>query len=191
MPRPPAHDRNALIDRARDLFWQRGWAGTSMKDLEAALDMRPGSFYAAFGSKDALFALALERYAQDGARTLSRLVENLGPMEALKAHLRSFADPHRDGTRACMLVKTLLEVGGRDDSLSATASSLLDQIEDRLVEVFVQAQAAGQVAPTHDPRRLARRFQANITGLRASAERPGFDAISLAEELVADLDRLA
>ncbi|MEL7079866.1 MAG: TetR/AcrR family transcriptional regulator, partial [Pseudomonadota bacterium] len=34
MPRKPAYDKNALIDRARDLFWKQGWAGTSLKDLE-------------------------------------------------------------------------------------------------------------------------------------------------------------
>ena len=63
MPRKPNYDRNKLIERARDLFWKRGWAGTSLKDLEAVLQMKPGSFYAAFGSKEALFALAMEKYA--------------------------------------------------------------------------------------------------------------------------------
>ena len=66
MPHKPNYDRDELIVRARDLFWKRGWAGTSLKDLEAVLQMKPGSFYAAFGSKEALFALAMEKYATDG-----------------------------------------------------------------------------------------------------------------------------
>ncbi|MEO1734071.1 MAG: helix-turn-helix domain-containing protein, partial [Pseudomonadota bacterium] len=61
MPRKPEYDRDDLIDRARNLFWKRGWAGTSLKDLEAELKLKPGSFYAAFGSKDALFELSLDR----------------------------------------------------------------------------------------------------------------------------------
>ncbi len=72
MPCKPEYDRDLLIDRARDLFWQRGWASTSLKDLEATLQMKPGSFYAAFGSKDALFGLALDKYALDGAERLRR-----------------------------------------------------------------------------------------------------------------------
>ena len=70
MPRKPNFDRDELIERARDLFWERGWAGTSLKDLEAALQMKPGSFYAAFGSKERLYSLALEKYAADGQARL-------------------------------------------------------------------------------------------------------------------------
>lgn len=161
-----------------------------MKDLEVALDMRPGSFYAAFGSKDALFILALERYARQGAEALDALADTLSPLVALKAHLRSFARPRQEGHRACMLVKTLLELGGRNDALSVTASTLLDGMEARFAALFQAAQDAGQIDQTHDVAGLARRYQADITGLRASAERPGFDAAALAQELVADLDRL-
>ncbi|MEM8803455.1 MAG: helix-turn-helix domain-containing protein, partial [Pseudomonadota bacterium] len=66
MPRKPEYDRDDLIDRARTLFWRKGWAGSSLKDLEDKLKINPGSFYAAFGSKDALFELTLDRYATDG-----------------------------------------------------------------------------------------------------------------------------
>lgn len=191
MPRAPAYDRDALIDRARDLFWTRGWAGTSMKDLEVALDMRPGSFYAAFGSKDALFALALERYARDGKAALDRMVEERTPLSALRAHLLGFAAPQAGPARACMLVKTLLEVGGRNDALSARANALLDGMEVRFAQLFAAAQQAGEIAAHHDPARLARRYQADITGLRATAERPGVDALALAQEMATDLDRLA
>ncbi|MGU0800458.1 helix-turn-helix domain-containing protein, partial [Pseudomonas aeruginosa] len=51
MPRPARHDRQQALDRAVDLFWERGYHATSMKHIEQALDMRPGSLYATFGSK--------------------------------------------------------------------------------------------------------------------------------------------
>ena len=84
MPRKPNYDRNDLIERARDLFWKRGWAGTSLKDLEATLQMKPGSFYAAFGSKEALFAFAMEKYAADGHERLKALAQKHGPVKALQ-----------------------------------------------------------------------------------------------------------
>ena len=84
MPRKANYDRDALIERARDLFWKRGWAGTSLKDLEAELQMKPGSFYAAFGSKEALFSLALEKYATDGRERLKTLAQENGPIKALQ-----------------------------------------------------------------------------------------------------------
>ena len=64
MPRKAAFDRHAALERAMTLFWTRGYAGTSLKDVEAALDMRPGSIYAAFGSKENLFRSALTLYGE-------------------------------------------------------------------------------------------------------------------------------
>lgn len=189
MPRPPAYDRDVLIARARDLFWSRGWAGTSMKDLERALDMRPGSFYAAFGSKDALYALTLDRYAEAGADALARLAEEMPPLEALKAHLRSFATAEAPA-RACMLSKTLLEGAGADGALAARADALLEESAARFAALFAAAQAAGEVGPCHDPRRLARRYQADLIGLRAMAERSGVDAAELADDMATGLDAL-
>ena len=66
MPRATLHNRQDSLERALHLFWQKGFHATSLKDLERTLDMRPGSIYAAFGSKDALFQEALERYARLG-----------------------------------------------------------------------------------------------------------------------------
>jgi len=63
MPRQPLHDRQRSLGRAVDIFWAQGFHATSLKDLERALDMRPGSIYAAFGSKEGLFNEALDRYA--------------------------------------------------------------------------------------------------------------------------------
>ena len=188
MARAAAFDRAELVGKARDLFWARGWAGTSLKDLERALDVRPGSFYAAFGSKDALYAEALEGYAAEGAVRLDALAEANGPLGALKAHLIEMAKP---GTaRACMLVKTLLEVQGRQDALSGKASELLDAMEARFAALFAAAQEAGEIGTGHDPALLARRYQSDLTGLRATAERPGVDAGALAQEIAAGLDAL-
>ena len=47
MPRKPAYDRDALIAQARDIFWRHGWAGTSLKDLERELKLKPGNVYVA------------------------------------------------------------------------------------------------------------------------------------------------
>ena len=56
MARRAGYDRDEVLARAQALFWRKGYHTTSLKDLEAALNMRPGSIYAAFGSKEALFA---------------------------------------------------------------------------------------------------------------------------------------
>ena len=54
--------RERLIESARYLFWERGFAGTSMADLLAHADVNSGSFYHFFESKEALLRAVLDVY---------------------------------------------------------------------------------------------------------------------------------
>ena len=61
MPQP-APTRDRLIDSARYLFWERGYAGTSMADLLDHAKVNSGSFYHFFESKEALLREVLQGY---------------------------------------------------------------------------------------------------------------------------------
>jgi TetR/AcrR family transcriptional regulator, transcriptional repressor for nem operon len=54
--------RDRLIESARYLFWERGFAGTSMADLLAHANVNSGSFYHFFESKEALLREVLKGY---------------------------------------------------------------------------------------------------------------------------------
>ena len=190
MPRKPAYDRDELIDRARDLFWKQGWAGTSLKDLERVLGLKPGSFYAAFGSKDALFELALERYAEDGQARLRKLVEAHGPLDALRAFVHSVISRRDAPAKACMLAKSVLELSSSDHALAGAANRHLAAMESSFADMFESAQSRGEISTSQDAKILARRFQSDLMGLRMSAERSGVDATAIAHEICEDLGRL-
>jgi TetR/AcrR family transcriptional regulator, transcriptional repressor for nem operon len=61
MPKP-SDTRDRLITSARYLFWERGFAGTTMSDLLAHAEVNSGSFYHFFESKEALLRAVLEEY---------------------------------------------------------------------------------------------------------------------------------
>ncbi len=65
--RPINFDRDAALEAAMLLFWERGYEGTSIADLTQAMGLNPSSIYAAFGDKHALFQLAVERYMEQRA----------------------------------------------------------------------------------------------------------------------------
>lgn len=189
MPRKPNYDRNDLIDRSRDLFWRRGWSGTSLKDLEAVLQMKPGSFYAAFGSKEALFKLAMEKYVADGLERLKVLAEEHGPIKALQ-RFPEMAIANGNAPKACMLSKTLLELHAQNHPLAHEANLHLLKMEAYFAELFQQAQSAGDIHVSHDPKVLARRYQSDLLGLRVSAEREGVDGKAIALEIANGLSKL-
>lgn len=191
MPRKPEYDRDELIGRARDLFWKQGWAGTSMKDLEKTLALNPGSFYAAFGSKSALFELALDKYAETGTKRLRALTEERGPLGALQNYPALVIDSVSAPAKACMLVKAVLELKGENDALAARASAHLANMEKLFGDLFRKAQHAGDISENYDADTLARRYQSDLLGLRVSAERGDVNAKAIAQEISDSLGRLA
>ena len=73
--RPIGFDRDAALEAAMLLFWQRGYEGTSMADLTQAMGLNPSSIYAAFGDKHALFQLVVERYMELRAQYAVKALE--------------------------------------------------------------------------------------------------------------------
>ncbi len=193
MPRAAKYDRKTALDKAVSLFWARGYHGTSLKQLELALDMRPGSLYAAFGSKQSLFLEALDLYASD---LLNQLNEQLkaaqSPMNALQAFLRHMVtgdSPESEPpARACMIVKTLLEVTEEDEPLGTRVNELLTDIEEIFEDLLRRAQREGELRADVDCERLARLIQVQIMGLRTFAQRHVAD--QALEPLLEDVNAL-
>ncbi|MAS09622.1 TetR/AcrR family transcriptional regulator [Salinisphaera sp.] len=195
MPRQPLYDRQHALDQAVQLFWEQGFHATSIKDVERALDMRPGSIYGAFGNKVRLFQAALDRYAEQGLAELdAQLQAHASPLAGLAAYLRSLGGlrDRQMPCRACMLVKSLLELNERDDATRRQADQLLAAMESRFVACFEAARTAGELSAAHDPRRLGRRLQAQVMGMRAYAQRD-VDAAALhqlAEDMAGSVETL-
>ncbi|PSK86348.1 TetR family transcriptional regulator [Limimaricola soesokkakensis] len=195
MTRAQPYDRETALDAALNLFWQKGYHATSLKDLEAALAMKPGSIYAAFKSKEGLYLSALERYFhrnRDGLRALA--AQGGSPLAALAGHLRSFGrqQAEESGHRACMLVKTLLDVTEQDGAIGLRARGYLDEMTAEITAIFEAARDAGELPEGADPVRLARKYQADMTALRIEAHRGGDPAAlaALADDMARDVERL-
>jgi AcrR family transcriptional regulator len=73
--RPISFDKDAALEAAMLLFWERGYEGTSVSDLTQAMGLNPSSIYAAFGDKHALFQLAVKRYMEMRARYAGKAME--------------------------------------------------------------------------------------------------------------------
>lgn len=106
--RPRRFDPDEAVATAQRLFHARGYDAVSVADLTGALSINPPSFYAAFGSKAALYARVLERYSATCAIPLARLLRDDRPVvECLAAGLEEAArqyaaDPNAAG---CLVVE--------------------------------------------------------------------------------------
>ena len=167
-------NRDDVIEKAKNLYWEKGYHATSMRNLQDVVDMRPGSIYAAFGNKDNLFKEALNRYAEEGAANLAKsIAQEKNVLAGLKRFIRSVTI-HYKGTAPsgiCMVVKTIGELTQNDSpELLSYATSILERVETSFVKAFEQAIGNGEISSDRDPAELARYFQIQVMGLRTYAQ---------------------
>jgi AcrR family transcriptional regulator len=141
--RPRGFDVRDVVEAAKDLFWERGYLGTTLADLEVATGLNRSSLYQAFGTKEALFVSALDNYID------SFIAARLAGME------RSGAEPHdivgffsglaelfRDdpglARRGCMWVNAVAEFAGREPP-----DARADEYRNRLDAAFAGSLSGG------------------------------------------------
>ena len=163
------YDRQTVIHQAMELFWKKGLHGTSTRDLQQAVDMRPGSIYSAFGSKEGLFSEALKCYSAEMKLILEqRCADEKSALAGLEAFMRNVIVDRHDSnpSELCMLVKTLSELGDDHPELMDQTRDLMKRTEDRFTEVLERARSQGEIPDSSDPRILARHLQVQMIGLR-------------------------
>ncbi|GAA1604579.1 MULTISPECIES: TetR/AcrR family transcriptional regulator [Kribbella] len=105
--RPRTFDPDIALRQALDVFWERGYEGTSLSDLAEAMGIRSASIYAYFGSKEGLFRQVMSLYgATAGEPPRRALRDGATAREAIHAMLRATADQitHPEHPHYCMLI---------------------------------------------------------------------------------------
>ena len=106
--RPREFDRDQALRRAMELFWERGYEGATLADLQSAMGgITAPSFYAAFGSKEKLFQEAVELYQKtQGAPMIEALSNGPTARASIEAWLRTVTQSfcHPSNPRGCLTV---------------------------------------------------------------------------------------
>jgi AcrR family transcriptional regulator len=105
--RPRTFDPDTALRQATQLFWERGYEGTSLTDLAQAMGIASASIYHAFGSKADLFRQVMDRYGTSyGGPPKRALSEHPTTRDAVHAMLRATADQitRSDAPHYCMLI---------------------------------------------------------------------------------------
>lgn len=180
--RPREFDRVAALARATRLFWIKGYEATSIADLTEEMGIGTKSLYAAFGSKDELYAEALEYYytTYEGL-VWTRFRKASTAREAALAFLEDSAIAMTGGDcdlpHGCMA--TLASVGSEGHAelaelMRATRAGGFDILKAR----FDTGRIDGDLAPTTDTTKLARFVQIVQSGMAIRA-RDGADRAEL------------
>jgi TetR/AcrR family transcriptional repressor of nem operon len=121
MGRLQTFDSITVVQSARDVFWDLGYVGASLADLESATGLNRSSLYHAFGSKRGLFDAAVADYRDTVIRPRLRALQTDG---AGRADLLVYFDELRDAVgrlpldsprRGCLLVNCATGLAAHDE----------------------------------------------------------------------------
>jgi len=169
--RPRTFDIDSALDIATDMFWRRGYDGTSIADLTKAIGISAPSFYFAFGSKDAAFRRITDAYLarqDEVVETAFRKPEGRLVVEAL---LMGFVDFLTDPEHApgCLILNSSLPIA-EDHPFRAEWAEDRRALRERLAERFRKDRRADRGFPSDwDPAHTARLVVSLIWGIAVEA----------------------
>ncbi|MEU8893476.1 TetR/AcrR family transcriptional regulator [Streptomyces sp. NPDC048442] len=172
MARPKQFDPEAAVSQAMEVFWKKGYAATTPQDLVDALGIGKGSLYNAFGSKHALFVLALRRYRDGQSLALVELLDGSGPVKPrLRGALKLLAEMDLDDPdrRGCMAVNAATELAGADQLATELVRRMFDRTESAFQAVIEEGQRSGEIDPGRDAAALGSMLLGILVGSRVLA----------------------
>lgn len=168
--RPRAYDPDAALARARDVFWDGGFTGSSLDALSAATAMNRPSLYGAFGDKEALYLRTLERYRDEGVAAMRQALDPDRPLrEGLAAVYAAALLVYLDGARGCLLIGTAAVESVLHQAVREVLQDSLTAFDRELEERFRLARDRGEIGAAADPATLARLASAVMHSLAVRA----------------------
>jgi TetR/AcrR family transcriptional repressor of nem operon len=161
-------DVDTALERARDLFWRRGYDGTAISEIEAELGIGRKSLYDTFGSKRELFLRALAQYVDS---VIQRICDGLadprnGAMQNLERVLNKLQEHHGSADdNGCLLGVAMAQAGSDDVELAELLRGYLLRLERAFERAAATAQAAGEIDASARPKDVARQLVALTQGM--------------------------
>ena len=148
MGRTRTFDVDEALGAAVETFWQHGFEATSVQALCRAMEVQPGSVYAAFGNKRELFVAALHRYADTvTAEALQRIDAAPSGLLGLRGYFEHLVEAMVDGRRrwGCLVTNSLVELAERDPELTGLFQRHLTGLRAAFAGALARARAEGQL----------------------------------------------
>ena len=171
MGRPRAFDMDQALDQALHLFWEKGYAGTSITDLTEAMGINPPSLYAAFGNKETLFKKVLNRYEARRDEIFEEAFAAPTARQAIERLLESVAErlSGKDGPSGCLMVQAALCGGEECDSVRKDLAARRAQGEILIRKRLERGKKEGDLPKDADLVGLARYLATVMQGMAVQA----------------------
>ncbi|WP_086932156.1 TetR/AcrR family transcriptional regulator [Agarilytica rhodophyticola] len=169
MPWEKSFDVETAISNAMVLFWQKGYAESSMAELLSVTGLSRGSLYNAFNGKRNLFVKSLHKY--DEQERVSVLKE-LSEMESPLAAIRQFLDgilrrtAEDDDKKGCFLINTSLDLYAHDEETTLIVKNAIQELTSFFEIMITKGQALNEIPLSVDAASTANTMVGICAGIR-------------------------
>ncbi|ACU64100.1 TetR/AcrR family transcriptional regulator [Chitinophaga pinensis] len=156
--RPSTFDHARVVEKAQSVFWQKGFAATSLDDLLKATEMGSGSFYNTFkGGKKELFSKAIQQRRQAFMDFKVLLKNSASPITEIRNFFLSLATAsEQEHLKGCIVSNTVVEMTFLDEELEEEAVTILKEVEMMFAAAIKKGQESGEIKNQDTPELLAR-----------------------------------
>jgi TetR/AcrR family transcriptional regulator, transcriptional repressor for nem operon len=157
--------RERIVERAADLFAERGIAGTSLDEVLAAAGAGKGQFYHYFRGRDELAAAAVGYRCGQVVAGLTQALGGVSSLAGLEQALAGFvAGFEQTGLPGCPIGTLATEVAGRNEAARLQAAAGFDAWERLLADALERMRQCGELRADAEPTALAAGLLASIEG---------------------------
>jgi len=165
MARTVAFDQDQAIEKALDVFWRKGYNGTSMRDLTDAMQINSSSLYNTLGDKHQLFVQCIQHYTRKRRMLLEERARAFdSPVKALESFIHDVADVVIQDAHGCFAIKTAFEVSPDEKRIQALLIDDNDFTHTFLNKLIREAVEQGAMREDTDPDLVADYIISTYTG---------------------------
>src|ERR1700761_1063940 len=111
MARSVEFNEDEAIQKAMEVFWEKGYNGASLRDLTDAMKINSSSLYNTIGDKHELFVRCVQHYTGLRRKDLEKRLNSVGtPFTVLVNYINDAVGVIISETKSCMAIKTAFEV---------------------------------------------------------------------------------
>lgn len=168
MARPRQFDKEETLQKVTQLFWDKGYAETSLSDLCEATKLNRPSLYGAFGNKETIFLKCLEAYREkEFPKIMEGLEEESYPLAKIRRIISNYSTFLSDCSQPCGCLVVACQ--HQRNILPESVRSYLEKIHADFVrlfeKLFAEAIETGDLPEESDARNAAVSLVAQLYGL--------------------------
>jgi len=157
MNRPREYDREEVLEKTTDLFWEKGFEATSMNEVVARTGLNKHSLYSEFGDKEKLFIDCIDYYISNSSRflrdILTRKPLGLSNIETFFENRVSYAAS--EDCKGCLIVNSVTEKEILSEEINLKVKSFISKFKAFFYNCLKAAQERKEISGDKDCKALA------------------------------------